>query len=135
MATLWTRIFLLGSTLGVAVSLILVSLTVWLEKQPLPELSSIDIRLQYQRQLLPLEQNINVIVADDTMAVEQTEVSALRQRLMYLTVPPEAKDFHLSLVLKLQQLEDLLNQRAIGKKVSLENIQAEIKELVVKHQW
>lgn len=135
MTTLWTRIFLLGSVLGVAVSLILVSLAVWVEGQTVPVLSPVDVRLQYEQQLVPLEQTLNVLINDEVDAPRQIEFKQIREKVMSLTVPAEAKEFHLALVLKLQQLENLLNQQSIGKKVSLESVTAELKQLLTKHDW
>jgi hypothetical protein len=135
MASLWTRIFLLGSALGVAICLILVSLTVWLENQTAPPLSPINIRLQYQTELKPIVQRIQSLIDGNLLAVNQFELTDLRNKLMRLIVPAEARNFHLQMVLKLQQLENVLVKPTSADQVTAAKIAADIKALIVEHQW
>lgn len=115
--------------------MILVSLTVWLENQTAPPLSPINIRLQYQTELKPIVQRIQSLIDGNLLAVNQFELTDLRNKLMRLIVPAEARNFHLQMVLKLQQLENVLVKPTSADQVTAAKIAADIKALIVEHQW
>ena len=135
MTTLWTRIFLLGSVLGVTISLILVSLTVWLEGSARPLVTMPNIREEYVAKLVPIQQSLNSVVERQLTAADQAELSNLRLQLLNLTAPAEPKEFHLTLLLKLNQLEDLLVQTPAKSASSLAKLQTELRTLLAEHQW
>lgn len=136
MKRLWPLIFIIGSTLGVLVSLILVSLTVWLEAQPSSQVLTLpDVKVQYVEQLTPIEQSLSALIDGDLSAQDSSALSSLRFKLLNLTVPPEAKEFHMSLIFKLQQLEDLLSKSAPLSELSIDNLRSDLKTLVTNNQW
>jgi len=135
MSAFWSRIFLLGSALGVAVCLILVSLTVWLELGRRPVFSAANVQIQYVRQFESIKQGLNSLIDSDFNSIDSAALGQLQAKLMSLTVPAEAREFHLSLVLKLKQLENLLTQPSADQAVSVERVQSELRTLVASHQW
>ena len=126
---------MLGSALGVAVCLILVSLTVWLELGRRPVFSAANVQIQYVRQFESIKQGLNSLIDSDFNSIYSAALGQLQAKLMSLTVPVEAREFHLSLVLKLKQLENLLTQPSADQAVSVERVQSELRTLVASHQW
>ena len=126
---------MLGSALGVAVCLILVSLTVWLELGRRPVFSAANVQIQYVRQFESIKQGLNSLIDSDFNSIDSAALGQLQAKLMSLTVPAAAREFHLSLVLKLKQLENLLTQPSADQAVSVERVQSELRTLVASHQW
>lgn len=116
-------------------SLILVSLTVWLETRPAQVSALPNVNVQYAEGITPIEQSLISLIADDLSPDDGSKLSGLRYRLLSLSVPAEAKEFHMSLVFKLQQLEDLLSKNYLASKVSIETLQSDIRTLVTDNQW
>ena len=138
MLTSWRRLFLLTSALGVCVSLVLVSLAVWFATVPRPvasRTSPVDVGAQYERQLEPIGLALRVLTEQPLEPGDGAEVASLRQQLLALTVPAQAREFHLSLVLVLQRLEDALSAQSSDQVGVLERAQAELTALVVNYEW
>ncbi len=135
MKRLWPLIYIIGSALGVLVSLILISLTVWLETRPAEVLTLPNIKTEYTEKLSAIEQSLVILIEGDLNSEDSSKLSGLRYRLLNLTVPAEAKDFHMSLVFKLQQLESLLSKDSPISDVSLESLRSDLRTLVTNNQW
>ncbi|MDP3986219.1 MAG: hypothetical protein U1C53_03245 [Candidatus Veblenbacteria bacterium] len=138
MLTSWRRLFLLTSALGVCVSLVLVSLAVWFATVPRPvtsRTSPVDVEAQYERQLEPIGLALRLLTEQSLGSGDGAELAGLRQQLLALTVPAEAREFHLSLVFGLQRLEDALATESSEQDGVLERVQAELTALVISHEW
>lgn len=128
MRNIWPKIFLLSSVLAVLVSLLLVSWAVWLQGVSSSSANSY-VSMKYLNQLGIVEKTLSPLLERPLEPGDQSELSAVRFNLLNLTVPAEAKEFHLALILKVQQLEEMLSSPALRDSSSVERLQAEIKNL------
>ncbi len=131
----WQNLFVLGSILGVTISLILASFTVLVLGSPRPDTLRINIRTSYETQLASVEQSLLHITEKKLSVIDKPELVNLRERLMSWLVPAEAKEFHLALILKLQQIENVLSQQTANMDMSLQKLQTDLRTLVTNKGW
>lgn len=135
MTTIWTRIYLLGSALGVTFCLVLISLTIWLQGQPHHDLNRVNIKEEYTSQLSQLEQSLKSVSERDLSSADLLEVIGLQQKLLNLRVPGDAKEFHLAIVIKLKQLQSSLENEAGRQASAVSKLQTDLRQLLAENKW